>query len=172
MNKVILSTVLLAISYCSCLASYEVDFLIGETKNTQPLTTSFRIKSINLSKDSLILNKDELKVDEIIQPSQSIQIKVTEENVVKIDTKSLCEFYNSTDEENKKNPNWQSIILEVQKEDNEWEEVPLYWAHSNSSVFVNGHSENFLLAPFQRNFANKRKDGTLVYTIEVGLIKK
>jgi len=169
MNKFIVTMMLGILTHSYCLASYEIDFLIGETKNTQPLTTSLRLKSFNLSEKSEILNKEE--ISNIIKPSQSMPIKIKEHEIKNIKIQDYCDFCNSSNDEKNKNPFWQSIVLEAQVSEEKWEEVPLYWAHLGSSVFISGDNNNFLWCDFQRKLPSKQKDETILYTIEVGLKK-
>ena len=60
MNKVFLyfSFIFLSINGY---ASYEVDFLVGETKNTRPLSYALKIKEIDL-KDERFLNPQGVRV--------------------------------------------------------------------------------------------------------------
>jgi hypothetical protein len=166
MSRVILyfSFIFLSIN---CYASYEVDFLIGETKNTRPLSYAIKIKDIELN-GAKFLNPqhvsliDEDDIDEYRSPQIGDMIEPRQHFHFKISDNSK----NSSEKASK-------IVYDVL---NEKEEIlgssALSWYYDGEKInFVDSGELEFSFLPFQRQPSRIDKKGTYHNKYEISLIK-
>jgi hypothetical protein len=171
MKNLLYVCALLFLSVNMSVAGYEVDFLIEDA----PVSSNrlIRLKQFNLSSAVIKEDEDNAQIGDEIEPLQAFKVRISDlSNPININSDHLCDFLNESEEEKGLNKLWQSIVFTVKQENLPDEDVALYWAPSQSSLFVNGGSEHFVLSAFQRDLPKKDKSGNFKCAVKINFFEK
>lgn len=170
MNKFLSLLVFIALSSIAY-AGYEIDFMIGETKNTRPLKFSMKIQEIDLEGETIISPlpiKDEFdepiyysppKIGDTINPGEYFHFR-------------LLNNSSDLDLENSQSIPSQIIFSVLNEQKEIIDDVILGWKYKNGKInFISSGEKNFVFMPFQRNLPKiDRKTGIYKNTYEISLI--
>ena len=138
-------------------ASYEVDFLIGETKNTRPL--SYVIKFLNpqnvyLIDDDNIDKYSSPQIGDMIEPRQFFHFKIS-------------------DNSKNSSQNISKIVYDVLNEKGEiLGSSTLSWFYDGEKInFIDSGISEFFFLPFQRQLSRIDKKGIYHNKYDISLIK-
>jgi hypothetical protein len=155
----------------SAYSSYELDFIIGESKNTIPLRHYLEIKEIDIVNETIDNPKPSL--DEFGEILPYIPYK-------KGDTIAPGECFHFKLKNSNEDLNQESIVLQPSKitfkvlddKKQEIEDVVLAWVYKGEKInFISDENKNFVFMPFQRNLPQRdRHTQFLKYNYELGLI--
>lgn len=152
-------------------AGYEIEFFIGESKNTRPLKHHLKIKEIDIKNEntkSLMPTFDEFgeplaavynKVGDEIAPGKNFHFKFdNNSNLLQGDLLNM-------------KPS-EIVFTVLDKNKKELGDIKLSWLYNENKInFISDENSCFVFLPFQRNMPTKdKKTGLLQYTYEISLI--